>query len=151
MCDIISSAVAKLQTQQPSSFLAITGDFNYVSLSLPHFQSFNSLSAAPTESKTLDLFYANVRDAFSSSVLPDLCKADHNLVHLSSTYKPKRTKRTARRWSQEDEETLWDCFEATDWMALCEPHGDNISVMTGTDYIDFSVDNTIPTRAVRCG
>ena len=32
-CDIVSSAAAKLQKQQPSAFLAITGDFNHVSLS----------------------------------------------------------------------------------------------------------------------
>ena len=48
-CNIISSAVAKLQTQQPSVFLAVTGDFNHVPLSLPLFQHFNSLSTASPE------------------------------------------------------------------------------------------------------
>ena len=38
-CDVISSIVAKMQTQQPNSFAAISGDFNHASLSatLPTF------------------------------------------------------------------------------------------------------------------
>ena len=32
-CDIIHDAVARIQTQQPEAFIAITGDFNHVSLS----------------------------------------------------------------------------------------------------------------------
>ena len=47
---------------------------------------------------------------------------------------------------------LQGCFEATDWDSLCEPHGDDISAVTEcvTDYISFCLDNTIPTRTVRC-
>ena len=52
--DVFSSAVAKQQTQQPSMFLAVmvivgSLNFNHVSLSLPHFQGFNSLSTGPLE------------------------------------------------------------------------------------------------------
>ena len=97
----------------------------------------------------LDLFYANVRDTYSSSTQPALGKADHNLVYLSSTYKSivqrqPVTKRTVRRWSQDAKETLWGCFEATDWDGLWEPHGDDINAMTEcvTDYVNIYVDNT---------
>ena len=110
--------------------------------------------------KMLHLFYANIRDAYSSSAQHALGKADHNMVSLPSNYKPiiqrqPMTKRTVRRWSQEAEETLWGCFEAIDWYALCEPlgchHLDDINAMTEcvTDYINFCVDNTIPIRLVR--
>ena len=93
---------------------------------------------------TLDMFYANARDPYSSSAQPALDKADHNLVYLPSTYKPiiqrqPVTKRTVRRWSQEPEDTLRGCFEATDWDALCEKCGDDINAMTEcvTDYIKW--------------
>ena len=62
------------------------------------------------------------------------------------------TNRTVRRWSQEAEETLQRCFEATDWDAHWESHGDDINAMIEcvTDSGSFCVDNTIPTRTVRC-
>ena len=83
----------------------------------------------------MDLFYAKFRDAYSSFARPALGKADHDLVHLSSAYKSivqrqPVTKRTVRRWSQEAQETLWGCFEVTDWEAPSEPHGDDINAMT---------------------
>ena len=45
-CDVISSAVAKLLTQQPSTFLAVTGDFNHGDF---NHGCFNSWSTAPPE------------------------------------------------------------------------------------------------------
>ena len=76
----------------------------------------------------VDLFNANVRDALLQDLL---CKADHNLVYLSSTYRPivqrqPVTKTIVGRWSQEGEETVWGCFKATDWGALCQSHGNDI-------------------------
>ena len=52
-----------------------------------------------------------------------------------------------RRWSQEAEETLWGCLEATDWDALCEPHGGDINAVTVL-LNNYYVDNIIPTRTV---
>ncbi|TWW77710.1 hypothetical protein D4764_12G0011000 [Takifugu flavidus] len=47
---------------------------------------------------------------------------------------------------------LRDCFDTTDWDVLCEPHGEDIDGLTTciTDYINFCVENTVPTRKVRC-
>ncbi|MBN3324503.1 SYT4 protein, partial [Atractosteus spatula] len=57
-----------------------------------------------------------------------------------------------RRWSLEAMEDLRGALEATDWDVLCEPHGDDIDSMVDcvTDYINFCVDNTIPTKDVHC-
>lgn len=38
--------------------------------------------------------------------------------------------RTVRRRTQEAEEVLKDCFEFTDWDALCQPFGEDRNVMT---------------------
>ena len=156
-CDVISSVIARLQTQYPNSVITISGDFNNVSLSaaLPTFQQF--VSCSTRENKTLDLFYANIKNAYSCSALPPLGRSDHNLVLLTSTYKPIVQQqpvitKTIKTWSNEAEDALKGCFEATDWNALCQPHGDNINAMTEcvTDYINFCVDIIVPTRTVKC-
>ena len=38
------------------------------------------------------------------------------------------------------------------WEELCDPHGEDIDSLTHciTDYINFCVENTVPTRTVRC-
>ncbi|KAI4881531.1 hypothetical protein NFI96_008386 [Prochilodus magdalenae] len=138
-------------TPQPS------GDFNHVTMArtLPNFTQY--VDCPTREERTLDLLYANVKDAYSCSPLPPLGGSDHNLVNISSKYVPQVksqpvTTRTVRRWSEETSEVLQDCFETTDWTALYEPHGEDIDRLTEciTDYINFCVDSTVPTRTVKC-
>ncbi|KAI4883080.1 hypothetical protein NFI96_000510 [Prochilodus magdalenae] len=126
-CDVIHSTIARLQTQHPTAFIAISGDFNHVTMArtLPNFTQY--VDCPTREERTLDLLYANVK---SQPV----------------------TTRTVRRWSEETSEVLQDCFETTDWTALYEPHGEDIDGLTEciTDYINFCVDSTVPTRTVKC-
>jgi len=59
-CEVISSAAAKLQTEQPDAFMIITGDFNHALLDKT-LNNFHKYVDCPTrENKTLDLLYANV-------------------------------------------------------------------------------------------
>ncbi|XP_014834141.1 PREDICTED: uncharacterized protein LOC106911834 isoform X2 [Poecilia mexicana] len=86
--DVINSTVAKLQTQHPDAFLAITGDFNHAPLDKT-FNNFQQYVDCPTrDNKTLDLLYANAKDAYSASALPPLGRSYHNLVRLSPRYVP---------------------------------------------------------------
>ncbi|KAI3357964.1 hypothetical protein L3Q82_002956 [Scortum barcoo] len=88
--------------------------------------------------------------------LPPLGRADHNLVHLLPVYKtlvhrqPAVT-RTVKKWSEEAEEALKDCFNTTLWDVFSDAHGEDIDSLTHclTDYINFCVENTVPTRTVR--
>ncbi|KAI3371228.1 hypothetical protein L3Q82_023541 [Scortum barcoo] len=116
-----------------------------------------SMSACHTrDNKTLDLFYANTKEAYHSLPLPPLGRADHNLVHLLPVYKtlvhrqPAVT-RTVKKWSEEAEEALKDCFNTTLWDVFSDAHGEDIDSLTHclTDYINFCVENTVPTRTVR--
>lgn len=87
-CDVIHSTVARLQTHHPKAFMLISGDFNHVTVDscLPAFSQFVN---CPTRgSRTIDLLYANVREAYSAIPLPPLGKTDHNLVQLQPQYKP---------------------------------------------------------------
>ncbi|XP_060756854.1 uncharacterized protein LOC132867901 [Neoarius graeffei] len=134
-CDTIHSAIARLQTQHPSAFIAISGDFNHVNLDKT-LSTFTQFVNCPTrEGRTIDLLYANVKEAYSSSPLPPLGRSDHILIYLSPCYVPlvKRlptTSKIVRRWTDEANETLQGCFEVTDWQTLCEPHGDDINGLT---------------------
>ncbi|KAK0140095.1 hypothetical protein N1851_022981 [Merluccius polli] len=155
--DAIHSAIAQLQTQHPSAFIAISGDFNHITMdtTLPTFTQY--VSCPTREERTIDLLYANAKEAYSSSPLPPLGRSDHNLIHLEPCYVPvvksqPVTTKTVRRWSEEAYETLRGCFEVTDWQALCEPHGEDINGLTVcvTDYINFCVDTIVPPETVLC-
>lgn len=155
--DTIHSTVSKLQTQHPGAFLAVTGDFNHITLdkALPTLHQY--VDCPTRNNKTLDLLYANAMDAYSATALPPLGRSDHNLVLLTPSYVPlvqrqPVTTRTVRRWSQEAKEALQDCFESTDWNVLCGPHGEDINNLTDcvTEYIKFCEHTTVPSRTVRC-
>uniref|UniRef100_A0A3Q3AYX4 Endonuclease/exonuclease/phosphatase domain-containing protein n=1 Tax=Kryptolebias marmoratus TaxID=37003 RepID=A0A3Q3AYX4_KRYMA len=84
-CDVISSIVAKIQTQHPNSFMAISGDFNHASLSatLPTFQQF--VSCFTRENKTLDLFYTilfSINVSVISVCLCSVCILVQNMLRL---------------------------------------------------------------------
>ncbi|XP_054872156.1 uncharacterized protein LOC111569300 [Amphiprion ocellaris] len=156
-CELIHSVVSQLQTSHPQSLIIISGDFNHASLSatLPTFTQY--VTCHTRDNKTLDLLYANIKDAYSSSPLPPLGHSDHNLVRLQPIYIPMvkkqpPTTRYVKKWSDEATEALQDCFETTDWDVLCGPHEEDIDSLTDTitDYINFCAENIVPTRKVRC-
>jgi len=151
-CDVILTVIARLQTPHPSASVVISGDFNHVNMNntLPTFIQFVSCP-------TIDLLYANVKDAYSSSPLPPLGGSDHNMIHLSPCFESlvksrPTTSKTVRRWTDEASETLQGCFEVRDWQALCEPHSDDIDGLTEgiTGYMNFCVDTIVPARTVSC-
>ncbi|KAI3369204.1 hypothetical protein L3Q82_007441 [Scortum barcoo] len=58
---------------------------------------------------------------------------------------------TVKKWSEEAQEALKDCFNTTLWDVFSDAHGEDIDSLTHclTDYINFCVENTVPTRTVR--
>ncbi|KAI4898201.1 hypothetical protein NFI96_005256 [Prochilodus magdalenae] len=156
-CDVIHSTVAAVQTQHPDAFYVISGDFNHVTLdsTLPAF--FQFVDCPTRKNRTIDLLYANMRDAYRAAPLPPLGKSDHSLVFLQPQYKPlvlrqPTTTRSFRVWSPEAEEALKDCYDTTDWSVLLHPHGEDIEEVTHcvTDYLNFCMDVAVPTKTVRC-
>ncbi|TWW73670.1 hypothetical protein D4764_15G0010660 [Takifugu flavidus] len=156
-CDVIHSVTADLQTKHPGAFILITGDFNHASLksTLPTFHQY--VQCSTRDRKTLDLLYANITNAYTSTALPPLGKSDHNLVLLSPSYTPvvqqqPVTVRTVMKWSDGAMDCLRDALETTNWSALCEPHGEDLDGLTDcvSDYIKFCTENSVPTKKVRC-
>lgn len=85
--------------------------------------------------KTLDIFYANSKEAYISAPLLPMGKSDHNLVYLQPVYKPlvcrqPAVSRTVRKWSDETNEALKDCFETTMWEELCNNHDNHERILT---------------------
>jgi len=108
---------------------SISGDHVTLTSTLPTFKQF--VDCKTRANKTLDLPYANVKEAYSSTALPPLGRSDHNLVYLRPLYKPAVQRqpvvtRTVRGWSQDADETLQGCFDMTDWDVFCDGHGQDI-------------------------
>ncbi|XP_055367950.1 uncharacterized protein LOC129604646 [Betta splendens] len=155
--ETLLSVTSRLQTQHPQALFLISGDFNHAppSAALPTYTQY--VTCPTRDNKTLDLFYANTKEAYAASSLPPLGRADHNILHLLPVYKPVVHRqpvvpRTVKRWTAESEEALRDCFNTTVWTELCDPHGEDINAITDcvTDYINFCCENTVPTRRVLC-
>ena len=81
--DIIHFAVAHLQTQHLSAFIAIARNFNQVTIATTQYVSFTT-----REERTVDLLYANTKDAYNCSPLPPLGRSGNILVHLNPCYVP---------------------------------------------------------------
>lgn len=138
-CDVIHETVARDLTRHPGAFLVISGDFNHVSLS-SHLTVFIQYVDCPHHNKTLDLLYANAKEAYTATALPPLCKSDHNLVFLLPSYRPcvvrqPLTTRSFRKWTPEARETLRVCYECTDWTVLENTEGNR-----GCTVVDRRVD-----------
>ena len=155
--DVLHSATSRLQTQHPQALFLISGDFNQASPSsvLPTYTQY--VTCPTRDNKTLDLFFANTKEAYTATPLPAIEKSDHNMINLRPVYKPivhrePVVPRTVKCWTAESEEALKHCFETTVWSELCDPHGEDINALTDciTDYINFCYENTVPTRTVRC-
>ncbi|XP_023808257.1 uncharacterized protein LOC111946947 [Oryzias latipes] len=136
-CERVHSTVSQLQTQHPQALILISGDFNHACTPLPatlsNFTQY--VNCHSRDKKTLDLLYANVKNAYTSAPLPRLGRSDHNLVHLSSAYTPvvKQQKpqiKTVKIWTEEVTGRVRDCFSTTDWDVLCSPHGEDIDSLT---------------------
>ncbi|KAK0145186.1 hypothetical protein N1851_015918 [Merluccius polli] len=88
------------------AYIAISGDFNHVTLDSTLSAFYQYVKCPTRKNKTIDLMYANVKDAYTATPLPPLGKSDHNLVFLHPQYTPlvcrqKHTMRSFRKWSPE--------------------------------------------------
>ncbi len=91
MSGIINTVITGLQTQHSGALLMISGDFNHVSLSLVLTNFIQYVDCAMKENKILDLFYVDVKGAYSSSSLYRLIESHHNLIHQQQQVASTRT------------------------------------------------------------
>ncbi|KAJ8406684.1 hypothetical protein AAFF_G00296000 [Aldrovandia affinis] len=150
------STVARLQTDHPGGFLTINGDFNHAKLPKTMTGFTQYVKFRTRENMILDMMYANVKEAYSSSALP-LGTSDHNLIRLVPTYKPvvrcqPVTTRTVQLWLGEVEERLQNCLQITNWDLFPEDFGQDVEGLADciTLYIRTCEESIVPTKKVCC-
>ena len=87
--DEIYRHIQELETASPDTPKLILGDFNGCSLSsaLPHYQQY--VKCATHGSKTIDLCYGNIKNAYKAINKPPIGGSDHNTVFLLPSYRQK--------------------------------------------------------------
>ncbi|KAI4895084.1 hypothetical protein NFI96_026219 [Prochilodus magdalenae] len=81
-CDVIHATPARLQTQHPDAFITLDSVLT----------AFHQCVDCPTSrNRTIDLLYANVKDAYTSTSLPPLGKSDHSCGMKTITGYMQRT------------------------------------------------------------
>jgi len=133
----------------------ILGDFNTLSLTetFPHLQQYIN---CPTRfSRTLDLCYGNIADAYKAVCRAPIGKSDHNVIHLLPTYRQcvRRDKPVEKRiqvWNKEKEDMLKDCFCITNWDVFFDSCRDpNELTDCITSYIQFCEETVVDTKVVK--
>ena len=139
--------------------MIINGDFNHGSLKNSTSQYHQHVCNTRGNTK-LDLFYSNVKDAFTSSPLPQLGKSDHNLVLLSPKYRPivqrQRPQSLAiEQWTEDAVQEIQASFECTDWHMFVDnmkqiriPDLNTLTETVGS-YINFCVETIVPEKTVK--
>ena len=103
---------------------------------------------------TSDLFYSNVKDAYTTVQLARPGNGDHHLIHLVPRYKPlvkriKPTKMVVQRWTEDAIQKLQGSLACTDRSVFTENCSDiHELVETVSNYINFCVETCIPTKTV---
>jgi hypothetical protein len=70
--------------------------------------------------KTLDHLYSTHRDSYKALSRPPFGKSDHNSILLIPAYKLNLKQvvpvtRSIRKWADDEDAKLQDCFAITDW------------------------------------
>ena len=95
-------------------------DFNVRKLKsvLHHF--YQHVTCATREKTILDHLYCTHKDTYKALPRPPFDKSDLNSILLIPAYKQKLKQevpvtRSIRKWSDDADATLQDCFASTDW------------------------------------
>ena len=103
----------------------------------------------------LDHLYSTHRDAYKALPRPPFGKSDHNSILLIPAYKQKLKQeapvtRSIKKWSDEADAKLQDCFASTDWN-MFRDSSDGIEEYTTsvTGFINKCIEDVVPTVTVR--
>ena len=105
--------------------------------------------------KILDHLYSTHRDAYKALPWPPFGKSDHNYILLIPAYKQKLKQevpvtRSIRKWSDDVDATLQDCFASTDWNMFWDSANEIEEYTTLViGFINKCIDDVGPTVTVR--
>lgn len=151
----LCSAIHDIERSNPDALVIINGDFNHASLKKSSVQYHQYVNCPTRGTATLDLFYSNVKGAYTASPLSQLGQADHNLVFLLPKYRPlvQRQKPkivSVQQWNRDSLSELQALLECTDWNVFIEANPDlNDLVDVVSSYTNFCTKNAISTKEVK--
>ena len=148
----IHDVIETLERGNPQATIIALGDFNSSHIHLPHF--YQQVSCTTRRDKILDKCYVNIKNSYKSAKLPGLGNSDHNCVFLLPTYKHKAVTSKPvtvikRIWSDDNMRMLLSCLDDTDWSELLSSEDINTVTDVFVEYLNFSIDECIPTRQVK--
>lgn len=68
--------------------MRISGDFNHTTLDSTLAAFYQVVDRPTRKNRTIDLLYANMKDAYRVTPLPPLGKSDHNMIQVQPLYTP---------------------------------------------------------------
>ena len=129
-------------------------DFNAGKLKsvLPHL--YQHVKCATRGKKTLNHLYSTHKDTYKALPHPPFGKSDHNSILLIPACNQKLKQeapvsRSIKKWSDEADAQLQDCFSSTDWN-MFRDSSDGIEEYTTsvTGFINKCIDDVVPTVTV---
>ena len=105
--------------------------------------------------KNLDHLYSTHRDAYKALPRPPFGKSDHNSILLIPAYKQKLKQeapvtRSIRKWSEETDAKLQDCFASTDWIMFRDSsNGIEKYTTSVTGFINKCINDIVPAVTIR--
>ena len=146
--------ITHLENADPDTVSIILGDFNQANLrhNMPNLKQ--HVTCPTRGANTLDHCYCKLKDAYKSHARSALGNSDHNSVLLVPTHKQKSKQsapvtQSVQSWSESAVSRLNNCLDTTDWNVFKDTCVDiNDLTYTVCSYINFCIDNCIPTRNV---
>ena len=142
---MIADHVHDLENCTPDMAKLVTGDFNHCDLNKA-LLGYQQVTCTIRGHHTLDLFYCNIKDAYTSAPLQPLGCSDHNLVSLLPRYRPCMQRelsvmKTVSKWTKDAWNALKGCFDCTDWSVFTDTSDVNEPADTVCEYINFCVES----------
>ena len=134
--------------------LLVAGDFDAGKLKsvLPYF--YQHVKRATRGKRTLDHLYFTHRDAYKALPHPPFGKSDHNSILLipacKQNLKPEEpVTRSRKKWSDEADAKLQDCFASTGWNMFWDSSNDSEEYTTAVNgFSNKCIDDVVPTVTV---
>ena len=151
----LHEAISKQMTARPEAALIVAGDFNRNNLRTYCPTLFQHVTCFTRKDRILDHVYSSIRNCYKSLPRPPFGKSDHSSILLLPTYRQKLkrgpvTTREVRRWSDQSDAMLQDCFDHVDWEMFRDSSGSvDEYADTVTAFIRKCVDDVVPCRQVR--
>ncbi|KAK0154888.1 hypothetical protein N1851_002802 [Merluccius polli] len=147
-------SISRQETAQPDTALVIAGDFNHAHYTRLMPKLHQHIPFKTRGKNTLDHCYTLFRNGYRALPRPAFGKSDHCSILLLPAYSQRLKReppvyRDVRRWSDQSEAILQDCFARTDWEAFKSTGNLDDYTNNVTTYIRECTEAIVPVRNIK--